>query len=183
MTDEEIICNAAAPSRRVSGLARRNPPAAAQHPNCPPALWRKLAKDYPLEAMKNPAVALYALEDPAIYAWEVLEQEFAEHWIARVDLPHRERELWLADWEEFVLPIFERAQPHDPRRRHAIQVHRDWANGYATGEDYRKARLAATSALHEAGGTVWRDTARAWDENRPWQWRKMLEYLRASLVE
>ena len=45
------------------------------------------------------------------------------------DADHRLLALWAADCAEHVLPLFEMAQPDDPRPRQAIEAARAWTHG------------------------------------------------------
>ena len=78
------------------------------------------------------------------------------------DADHRLLALWAAACAEHVLPLFERAQPDDPRPREAIDAARAWARGesrmmqtraiggHAMGAA-RPLRAAARFAAYSAG--------------------------------
>lgn len=66
---------------QLSELAVTNPKLAVQHPNLTPAMFVSLAEDHPIEAMENPSLALWELEDPGF--WARIEEDVSCNW-----LPH-----------------------------------------------------------------------------------------------
>lgn len=63
------------------------------------------------------------------------------------DADHHLLALWAATCAEHVLPLFERAQPRDPRPRYAIAQAREWARGEIS---MTEARIAGGHAMGAA---------------------------------
>ena len=117
-------------------LARQDPVAAVQHPNCPPEIWWELAAKYPIEAMSSTLYWMLTLESPE--RWEQLERGYLFTWMkhAIARLPFREQELFAADCAEHVLYFYEQAYPGDTRVRDAIAARRRYANGQLSESEW-----------------------------------------------
>jgi hypothetical protein len=70
------------------------------------------------------------------------------------DPDHHLLALWAADCAEHVLPLFESAQPADPRPRHAIEQIRAWTRGEITMTESRTAGGHAMAAARPLTGAV-----------------------------
>ena len=70
------------------------------------------------------------------------------------DETHHLLALWAATCAEHVLPLFERAQPHDPRPRYAIAQARAWARGEITMTEARTAGGHAMGAARPLRGAA-----------------------------
>lgn len=70
------------------------------------------------------------------------------------DADHRLLALWAADCAEHVLPLFELAQPGDPRPRHAIALARAWVRGEITMTESRTAAGHANAAARPLAGAA-----------------------------
>ena len=68
---------------------------------------------------------------------------------------------WGADCAARVLPLFEQANPADPRARRAIEAGRAWSRGGIGVADARKAAVAAHAAARECDDPAARAAARA----------------------
>lgn len=68
------------------------------------------------------------------------------------DSDHHRLALWAAACAEHVLPLFESAQPSDPRPRHAIAQARAWVRGEITMTQARTAAGHAMGAARELRG-------------------------------
>ena len=68
------------------------------------------------------------------------------------DSDHRLLAVWAAACAEHVLPLFESAQPSDPRPRQAIEQIRTWARGEITMSQSRAAGGHAMAAARELSG-------------------------------
>ena len=89
-------------------------------------------------------------------AWQACERGDWMLWIlGKLSGPpesERRKKLALAaaDCAELSLPVYEKRYPNDPRVRDCIRACRNWANGNATIEELRKARMAAAYAAAAA---------------------------------
>ncbi|MEO5834370.1 MAG: putative immunity protein [Nakamurella sp.] len=70
------------------------------------------------------------------------------------DADHRLLARWAAACAEHVLPLFERAQPTDPRPRQAIEQVRAWACGEIRMSASRAAGGHAMAAARDLGGAA-----------------------------
>jgi thymidine phosphorylase len=70
------------------------------------------------------------------------------------DADHQLLALWAATCAEHVLPLFEAAQPSDPRPRQAIAQARAWARGEVTMTQARAAGGQAMAAAREVSGAA-----------------------------
>lgn len=70
------------------------------------------------------------------------------------DADHQLLALWAAACAEHVLPLFESAQPTDPRPRQAIEQARAWACGEITMSQSRTAGGHAMAAARELSGAA-----------------------------
>jgi hypothetical protein len=70
------------------------------------------------------------------------------------DSDHQLLALWAAACAEHVLPLFESAQPQDPRPRQAIEQARAWARGESTMTKARTAAGHANAAARELRGAA-----------------------------
>lgn len=70
------------------------------------------------------------------------------------DADHQLLALWAAACAEHVLPLFESAQPADPRPRQAIEQARAWACGEITMSQSRTAGGHAMAAARELSGAA-----------------------------
>ncbi len=70
------------------------------------------------------------------------------------DSDHHLLALWAATCAEHVLPLFESAQPEDPRPRRAIAQARAWARGEITMSQSRAAGGHAMGAARELSGAA-----------------------------
>lgn len=135
-----------ATEEQLRHLAERDPVGALSNPNCPPALWWKLAQKNPLEAMESASFPLMTLEDPA--RWQAMEQDHLHAWIdlgvQRNYLPEGHKRLFVADCLLHVLPIFQRAFPDDTRPRSLIQAAISLAQGRIDLSQLHEAYPAAT---------------------------------------
>jgi hypothetical protein len=187
-------------SSEVRKLAESDPGTAVRHPDCPPELWRELAKDHPEEARSNPALPLFALENPTLYSWDAIEREWAWVWIDATypNLSAREQHLWSSDCAEHVLHVYEKERPGDMRPRHAIRMRRAWATGNVSGEEWNSAWLAARDAWYgvqeepryavmgittlssdgqkSAALATGKTYSAEWKTEKLWQWRRLLQY-------
>jgi len=68
------------------------------------------------------------------------------------DSHHRLLALWSADCVEHVLPLFEAAQPADPRPRQAVEQARAWARGEITMTQALSAAGQANAAARVLSG-------------------------------
>jgi hypothetical protein len=68
------------------------------------------------------------------------------------DADHRLLALWAAACAEHVLPLFESAQPADPRPRQAIEQTRAWVRGEIKMSQARAAAGAAQAAARDLRG-------------------------------
>ncbi|MEY9878280.1 hypothetical protein ABH931_007807 [Streptacidiphilus sp. MAP12-33] len=68
------------------------------------------------------------------------------------DADHRLLALWAADCAEHVLPLFESAQPADPRPRQAVEQVRAWTRGEIQMSDSRAAGGHAMAAARVLTG-------------------------------
>jgi hypothetical protein len=68
------------------------------------------------------------------------------------DEHHRLLALWAAECAEHVLPLFEAAQPLDPRPRRALELVRGWARGEVTMTESRTAAGHANGAARDLVG-------------------------------
>ena len=69
----------------------------------------------------------------------------------------RTARLFACDCAEHVLHLFEKQYPNDKRPREAIEVARQYANGEATKDELKAARVAARVAARAAAGdAAWR---------------------------
>jgi len=116
---------------------------AIAHPDCPAEFWWGLAARHPMAAMASVLYPLLTLESPE--RWEKLVFDNLGVWVmeACAELSETNQHLFCADVGEHVLPIFEADYPGDPRPRNAIRVHRQYARGEATIEQWREAQQGA----------------------------------------
>lgn len=70
------------------------------------------------------------------------------------DSDHRLLALWAATCAEHVLPLFESAQPADPRPRQAIALIRQWVRGEVTMTQSRSAGGHAMAAARNLKGAA-----------------------------
>jgi hypothetical protein len=70
------------------------------------------------------------------------------------DSHHRLLALWAADCAEHVLPLFEAAQPLDPRPRRAVEQARAWVRGEITMTESRTSGGKANAAARELSGAA-----------------------------
>ena len=68
------------------------------------------------------------------------------------DADHRLLALWAVDCAEHVLPLFEGAQPDDPRPRQALELARGWVRGEVKMMDSRAAAGHAQAAARNLKG-------------------------------
>ena len=70
------------------------------------------------------------------------------------DADHRLLALWAADCAEHVLPLFEQAQPDDPRPRRALELVRGWVRGEVKMMESRAAAGHAQAAARPLAGAA-----------------------------
>jgi hypothetical protein len=70
------------------------------------------------------------------------------------DADHQLLALWAATCADHVLPLFEAAQPSDPRPRQALAQARAWVRGASTMSQARAAAGAANAAAREVTGAA-----------------------------
>lgn len=68
------------------------------------------------------------------------------------DAHHQLLALWAADCTEHVLPLFEQAQPGDPRPRQGVEAARAWARGGLTMMQARQVAFGANAAASPLAG-------------------------------
>jgi len=140
---EEIIADPQATAEEVEQLNQWD---ALQHPNCPAALWWKLAADDPKQAQKSMLWPLFSLEEPE--RWLAIENKHLKALIAdeSTRLTPSQRHLFAADCAARVLPLFESSFPKDKRPREAIRIRRLLAHGKADASEWAEACAAADEA-------------------------------------
>jgi len=155
-TARTIRENPQASASKIEAMARCDPDAALQHPNCPVELWWALAANHGMEAPSSPAGQLFLLEAPE--RWAVLERENIQRWISMAwqILRKTQRYMLVAECAERVLPLYEREFPGDTRIREAINALRQWRLGIETQDGYRleqawlSSKCTAEAAAKEA---------------------------------
>jgi hypothetical protein len=70
------------------------------------------------------------------------------------DSDHRLLALWAAECAEHVLPLFEAAQPSDPRPRRAVEQARAWTRGEITMTEARTAGGKTNAAARDLSGAA-----------------------------
>jgi hypothetical protein len=70
------------------------------------------------------------------------------------DSHHRLLAQWAAECAEHVLPLFEAAQPSDPRPRRAVELTRAWVRGEITMTQARTAGGKANAAARDLSGAA-----------------------------
>ena len=70
------------------------------------------------------------------------------------DADHHLLALWAADCAEHVLPLFEQAQPDDPRPRRALELVRGWVRGEVKMMESRAAAGHAQAAARPLAGAA-----------------------------
>jgi len=135
-----------ATASELQRLAEKAPELALEHPNCPQALWWRLASMYPLAALRGPVGALFLLEEPD--RWAELELRCAKRWVRNLcnALMSQDKIAFAVDCAAHVLPLFASKYPSDQRLRQAIAVARRHT-------DYRALNLAddaVSAAIQQA---------------------------------
>lgn len=129
-------------------------PKTLMNPNLPFETLIEGAQKFPWFVERNPALALFSLEDPA--KAERIETALSWGWVASTNSLKNEEfyRSFLVDCAEHVLPIYEKQYPNDNRPRKAIEVARLNINGLATLNELRlaahEADLAADAAKKPA---------------------------------
>jgi len=120
---------------------------AVAHPNCAADLWWLLARDFPIEAIQSVLFPLLTLESPE--RWEALYQENCGNWFdnALERLTPAQRQLFVADCAERVLPLFESYYPGDTSARESIRLHRMAARGEWVGTQLAEAQRQTQEAV------------------------------------
>jgi hypothetical protein len=91
----------------LQDLIHSNPRQAVKCPDLAGNVWVNLAATYPLEALQNPSLPMYALQEPS-WAWARLEAVQSEAWIFKfLHKGYKDyQQVWAAECLERVLPFY-----------------------------------------------------------------------------
>lgn len=135
----------------LKNLSNKYPKIVVQNPNIDPELFAKMAIDHPLEAMKNPSLPLWLLEQPLF--WDKIENDNIMNWIEVFsrELNIKDRFSFLLSCVDRVVPIFSVIPNTSKKVSEFIKMSRRYISGKVT---FKQLHDTAVMTWDVADGTI-----------------------------